>query len=113
MKEILEQDFQVPVRWTEEESHNTWENAQFSHAVLQPHGVTRIYLVTHASHMGRSVLAYEQAGFQVIPAPTRFATRCQERLTPLTFIPNYGAFESSAEAVYEGIGWVWYWLQQG
>lgn len=111
MKEVLERDFQVPVRWTEEESHDTWENAHFSYAVLQPQGVTRIYLVTHASHMGRSVLAFKQAGFQVIPSPTRFATRCQETWTPLMFLPNYGAFASSAEAVYEGIGWLWYWLR--
>lgn len=113
MKEALEQDFQVPVRWTEEESHDTWENAHLSYAVLQPQGVTRVYLVTHASHMGRSVRAFEQAGFQVIPAPTHFATRCQDSWTPLTFIPNYGAFASSAEAVYEGIGWVWYWIRAG
>ena len=108
MKEVLEQDFQVPVRWTEEESHNTMENALFSYAVLQPQGVTHIYLVTHASHMVRSQMAFEKAGFHVIPAPTFFATRCQ--WTPLEFIPNSDAFSRSAEAVYEGIGLVWYWL---
>ena len=110
MKEALEQDFQVPVRWTEEESHDTMENALLSYFVLQPQGVTRIYLVTHASHMVRSKMAFERAGFQVIPAPIHFATRCQ--WTPLEFIPSSGAFFASAEAVYEGIGLVWYWLQR-
>lgn len=113
MKEALEQDFQVPVRWTEEESHDTKENALFSYAVLQPQGVTRIYLVTHASHMVRAIPAFEQAGFHVIPAPIHFATRCLQTWTPLSFIPNSGALAASAEAVYEGIGWVWYWLRIG
>ena len=108
MKETLEQDFQVPVRWTEEESHNTMENALFSYSVLQPQGVTRVYLVTHASHMARAQLAFEKAGFHVIPAPTHFATRCQ--WTPLEFIPNSGAFAASADTVYEWIGWAWYAL---
>ncbi|MGE0825068.1 MAG: YdcF family protein [Candidatus Binatia bacterium] len=109
MKEVLEQDFQVPVRWTEGESHDTRENALFTYAILQPQGVTRIFLVTHASHMARAQLAFEHAGFHVIPAPIRFATRCQ--WTPLELIPNSGAFESSAGALYEWIGWVWYWLR--
>jgi len=107
----LEQDFQVPVRWTEEESHNTMENALFSYAVLQPQGITHIYLVTHASHMARSQMAFEQAGFRVIPAPTHFAVRCQ--WTFLEFIPNRGALAASSEAVYEGIGLIWYWLRIG
>jgi uncharacterized SAM-binding protein YcdF (DUF218 family) len=111
MKEVLEQDFQVPVRWTEEESHNTRENALFSYAVLQPQGVTHIYLVTHASHMARSQMAFEQAGFRVISAPTHFAVRCQ--WTFLEFIPNSGALAASSEAVYEGIGLIWYWLMTG
>jgi len=111
MKEVLEQDFQVPVRWTEEESHNTMENALFSYAVLQPQGVTHIYLVTHASHMARSQMAFEQAGFRVISAPTHFAVRCQ--WTFLEFIPNSGALAASSEAVYEGIGLIWYWLMTG
>jgi uncharacterized SAM-binding protein YcdF (DUF218 family) len=109
LKETLEQDFQVPVRWTEEESHDTRENALFSYAILRPQGVTRILLVTHASHMRRSQLAFERAGFQVIPAPTHFATRCQ--WSPLELVPNSGAFAASADSLYESIGWAWYWLR--
>ncbi|MBM4257073.1 MAG: YdcF family protein [Deltaproteobacteria bacterium] len=111
MKETLEQDFQVPVRWTEEESRNTMENARLSYALLQPQGVTHIYLVTNASHMSRSQMAFERAGFQVIAAPISFATRCQ--WTPLELIPNSSALETSADALYEAIGWAWYWLRTG
>ena len=61
--------------------------------------------------MARSQLAFEQAGFRVIPAPTHFATRCG--WTPLEFIPNIGAFAASADALYEGIGLLWYRLKMG
>jgi uncharacterized SAM-binding protein YcdF (DUF218 family) len=111
MKEVLEQDFQVPVRWTEEEARNTLESARFSSRILQSQGVTRIYLVTNASHMARSQMAFAGAGFHVIAAPIAFATRCQWSL--FEFVPNSGAFSASADAVYEAIGLLWYWLWTG
>lgn len=106
MKKTLEHDFQVPVQWTEDYSHNTMENARFSYKVLQPQGVTRIYLVAHAADMPRAQLAFEKAGFQVVPAPTKFTTRC--KLTPLDFLPNSYGLRSSADALYEWIGLLWY-----
>lgn len=106
MKKTLEHDFQVPVQWTEGQSRDTMENARFSYNVLKPQGVTRIYLVTHAAHMLRAQLAFEKAGFQVIPAPTKFTTRC--KLTPLDFLPNSYALLGSADALYEWIGLFWY-----
>lgn len=36
---------------------------------MQRDGARRIALVTHATHMPRSVLAFEKAGFHVTPAP--------------------------------------------
>jgi len=106
MKKTLEHDFHVPVQWTEDRSHNTMENARFSYEVLQPRGVTRIYLVTHAAHMPRAQLAFEKAGFQVVPAPTKFTTRC--KLTLLDFLPSSYALFASADALYEWIGLLWY-----
>ncbi|XHX77721.1 MAG: YdcF family protein [Stenomitos frigidus ULC029] len=48
-------------------SRTTWENAVFTKAVLQPQGIKQILLVTDAPHLWRSLLIFEQAGFQVIP----------------------------------------------
>jgi uncharacterized SAM-binding protein YcdF (DUF218 family) len=106
MKETLEYDFHVPVRWLEEQSHDTMENARFSAAVVKDQGVHRVFLVTHASHMPRAQAAFQKAGFEVIPAPTRFTTRC--RLTPLGFLPTSSALAVSATALHEWIGLVWY-----
>jgi uncharacterized SAM-binding protein YcdF (DUF218 family) len=49
-------------------SKTTWENAVFTKAVLQPRGIKQILLVTDAPHLWRSLLIFEQVGFQVIPA---------------------------------------------
>lgn len=109
MKTVLEQDFNVPVRWVEGESRNTMENASLSHAMLKPFGVRRIYLVTHAWHMPRSVEAFRRAGFDVVPAPTGFSTRYQTDL--LTFVPDGRAMYDSSIFVHEMIGLAWYRLK--
>lgn len=109
MRHVLQQDFQVPVQWIEEGSRNTFENALMSAAVLNAAGVQRIYLVTHAWHMRRARVAFEHAGFTVIPAPTGFATRF--RLTLIDFLPDARALHDSGLFFREGVGIGWYHLR--
>lgn len=109
MKQVLEQDFNVPVRWVEGESDNTQQNAQLSYAMLKPGNIKRIYLVTHAWHMARAVQVFQDAGFQVIPAPTAYTTRYQIDL--LAFIPNVYALRDSRIFMHELIGIFWYQLK--
>lgn len=106
MKLALEADFRVPVRWTEGASDNTFENARYSYQTLQKSGIRRIYLVTHAWHMPRSVVAFRAAGFEVIEAPTTFTTRYQTDL--LAFIPRAEALRDSKIFAHEVIGLLWY-----
>lgn len=58
--------------WKETESRNTYENALYSRQFLETKGIDRIILVTSAFHMPRSVMLFEQQGFEVIPAPTDY-----------------------------------------
>ncbi len=109
MKTVLERDFRVPVGWTEPASNNTLENARFSFRLLDAAGVRRIYLVTHAWHMPRARLAFERAGFTVIPAPTAYTTRY--RLTVLDFLPSAGALYRGSRFFRETIGIGWYHLR--
>lgn len=114
MKGVLEKDFGVPVRWTEDASRNTYENARFSRDILKPLGISRIYLVTQAWHMPRAVYAFRQAGFQVVPAPTGFGgprnheqrDRMEDRV--FAILPRAGALLKSYYAMHEGIGLLWY-----
>lgn len=109
MKSVLEQEFKVPVRWTEDASDNTLENARYSYQLLQKARIKRIYLVTHAYHMPRSVMAFQAAGFEVVPAPTAFTTRYQTSL--LSFLPYAPAMRNSMYFTHEVIGMLWYRLK--
>ncbi len=111
MKAVLEREFNVPVRWTEDASDNTLENARFSYRLLSKQGIRRIYLVTHAWHMPRSAMVFRQAGFNVVPAPTAFTTRYRADL--LAFLPNADAMRNSRIFAHELIGLVWYKLRTG
>lgn len=106
MKRVLEQEFNVPVRWAEDASNTTFENALLSRELLKQAGIQRIYLVTHAWHMPRAARVFSQAGFEVIPAPTAFTTRYRTDL--LTFLPDADALRNSSIFTHELIGMVWY-----
>ncbi len=108
MQEVLEQDFKVPVQWTENDSTNTLENARFSYRILAPLGIRRIYLVTHAWHMPRAAQVFRSAGFEVVPAPTAYTTGSK---TLLSFVPNADALQTSQRFLHELIGLAWYRLK--
>ena len=106
MKQVLENEFSVPVRWSEEHARNTLQNATFSMKLLAPAGVRTIVLVTHASHMARSKRIFERAGFQVLPAGTGFRGRTW--LTWRSFLPSLAGLYASSTFLHEAIGMLWY-----
>ncbi|MDO8412371.1 MAG: YdcF family protein [Gallionellaceae bacterium] len=106
MKTVLQQEFNIPVRWTEEASVNTLQNARFSYPVLQQAGIKRIYLVTHAWHMRRAAQLFRAAGFEVVATPTAFTTRYQTNV--LSFLPRAEGLRNSKIFVHEILGLLWY-----
>jgi uncharacterized SAM-binding protein YcdF (DUF218 family) len=105
---------------TENRSTNTYENAVFTHELIEPLGMDRILLVTSALHMPRSVPLFENQGFTVIPAPTdynatrspgsrQFAETWPDLLIGL--FPNAGAMSATAAVMKEYIGISVYWLR--
>jgi uncharacterized SAM-binding protein YcdF (DUF218 family) len=109
MRRTLEGEFGVPVRWVEDRSHNTRENAYYSRELLQGSGVETIYLVTHAWHMPRAKMIFERAGFKVVPAGIAFHQT--KALTALDFLPDVRALEGSSRYIHEIIGLLWYRLK--
>jgi uncharacterized SAM-binding protein YcdF (DUF218 family) len=103
MRRVLEDDFNVPVRWIEGTSNNTRENALLSAQLLQPEGVSTVLLVTHAWHMPRALQSFAEAGLLALPAPTVFH-RNSPRL--IDFLPS--GYSGSRIAMHEWIGLVWY-----
>jgi len=111
MRETLVRDFDVPVRWVEDQSRNTAENARRTAALLARQDITQVILVTDATHMTRAVMMFERAGLQVIPAPTGFHLPDPSTPVLLRWLPSAGALQASATAFYEYLGRIWYRLR--
>jgi uncharacterized SAM-binding protein YcdF (DUF218 family) len=99
MRESLEREFGVPVRWLEDRSRNTRENAQFSAARLEREGIKRVVLVAHGFDMRRARAEFTAAGLEVVPAPTFVPG--ERRYEPTDLIPSIGALQASYYALYE------------
>ncbi|MGM7283864.1 YdcF family protein [Pseudomonas guariconensis] len=109
MADRMKSDFGVDVRWKEEASRTTWENAQFSARLVQPQGVRRVVLVTQAWHMQRSRWSFEQAGFEVVPAPVGFLGK--DHAQPFAgLLPDSRAVWRSGQLLNEAVGLVGYRL---
>lgn len=108
MHTALTRDFKIPVKWTEGESRTTWENAENSLPILRAAGIKHIYLVTHAAHMRRALLAFVHPGIAVTPAPLGFSTLARQEHGVLGFLPSAIAFRKSSYALHEHIGYWWY-----
>jgi uncharacterized SAM-binding protein YcdF (DUF218 family) len=108
MRDTLEREFGVPVRWMEDRSINTRENARYSAELLKPAGIRRIYLVSQVWHLPRAIPEFERAGLAVVPAGTGYQPVGDSG--PFDFIPNARALSSSFYAFHEWIGLLWYRL---
>jgi len=106
MQQSLRDDFQTPARWVEAQSLDTWENARFSAGILRAEGITSVYVVTHAWHMKRALLAFQGTGLTVTAAPTPLDAMNRPDLDD--FLPRASAWQTGYYAMHEWIGLVWY-----
>ncbi len=100
MREVLEKEFGVRVRWTETKSRDTEENASMSAPLLKANGITRVALVTHASHMPRAADLFRREGIEVLPAPTGFRTASPSAIED--YLPRN--LRPAREALHEHLG---------
>ena len=110
MRTLLEEEFKVPVRWVEDRSRDTFENAIESRRMLVPLNIRSVYLVTHAWHVPRARLAFEHAGFDVVPAPTVFHR--VENIGLHDLVPRTSALLNSYYFFHEVIGYAWYGIRR-
>src|SRR5690606_5665056 len=71
----------------ENQSRDTFENAQFTRRLVQPVEGETWLLLTSAFHMPRSMELFRKAGFQVTPWPVDYRTTGRERLGVATDNP--------------------------
>lgn len=109
MARVLRQEFQVPVKWLEEASINSAQNASLSASILRDAGINHILLVTDALHMVRSQRVFLQQGLQATAAPTTFHSHTANE--PQDYIPGARGFSLSHYAIHEWVGLLWYRLR--
>jgi uncharacterized SAM-binding protein YcdF (DUF218 family) len=109
MAHSMTEDFRVPVRWTETESRDTWENATDSAAILRAAGIHSVYVVTHSWHMRRALDAFARTGLIATPAPTPLNRSTSPGWQDL--LPRVSAWQSSYYAMHEWVGRAWYALR--
>jgi uncharacterized SAM-binding protein YcdF (DUF218 family) len=102
MHDSLLRNFGMETRWIDDQAYDTFQNARNSARILSAANVHRIILVTHATHMRRSVREFTDAGFDVVPAP--MGMLAPRDFGVLEFFPNPDALVRSHAAIYELIG---------
>jgi uncharacterized SAM-binding protein YcdF (DUF218 family) len=103
---IATQDFNRPLKWVEDQSRDTRENAARTMPLLKRAGVTHIVLVTHGWHMPRSMRAFEEAGrangITVEPAPMGLAIPGE--VPVLNWVPTDTGYMRVRNALREWLG---------
>jgi uncharacterized SAM-binding protein YcdF (DUF218 family) len=102
MRETLGRNFGLEPRWVDDAARDTFENAANSARILEAAGVHRIILVTHATHLWRSVQEFTAAGLEVVPAPAGVLAAREHGIQ--RYKPSTGALLRATSAVYELIG---------
>ncbi|MFC3282597.1 YdcF family protein [Litchfieldella rifensis] len=110
MAAALLEVFEVPVTWIEGRSRTTAENARYSAELLRSEGIDRIALVSQAWHLPRAVTEFTRVGFEVIPAPTEFASPPPDVL--YAWIPRAYHLRHSTQALHEWLGRAAYGLRE-
>lgn len=111
MRDVMENTFQVPIRWQEGSSHTTWENAAYSDQILSEAGIHSAWVVTQAWHMPRAMLAFQNRQVNYLPAATSYGSSNFWRHEWLWWIPQANALSRSQTALHEWFGLMSYRLQ--
>ena len=96
---VLRDDYKLELRWSDDNSRDTAENARRMADAMRGDRIQRIALVTHATHMPRARAAFEKAGFQVTPAPTGFPAPREREL--LEWMPSVHGLDLSRSVLRE------------
>ena len=109
LKTTFESYFSVPVKWTEDRSRNTFENALYTAAMLRNQNITKVVLVTQSRDLPRAIWSFEQAGLHAMPWHTPRTPIEVEKIED--FLPNTAALQTSFYGLHELLGGIYYRLR--
>lgn len=102
MREIRSRSGKLEI-WCETHSRNTDENARFSAAELDRHGIHHVWLVTDHAHLCRALLCLRRHGMDARPLPA-------DLFPAPDWLPHAGALALWPEIAYEWLALLWYLL---
>lgn len=106
---VAREEFRHPLRWAEDESRDTHENALRTVALLGREGAGRLVLVTHDMHMRRTLQHFQRARdaagltMELVPAPVG-ANRKPPSWVASDFYPTAGGIARTRYALREWLG---------
>lgn len=98
-RRVLKDDYGVALRWMDDRSLDTQQNALRMAELMRPDGIRRVAVVTDAWHMPRAVHYFRLAGFEVVPAPTNFPGPAEREL--LEWLPSSHGLATSRQVLRE------------
>ncbi|TMG80011.1 MAG: YdcF family protein [Betaproteobacteria bacterium] len=101
-------DTGAPVRWIEDRSRNTHENALRTAAILRAEGIERVVLVAHSFDMLRARAEFAAAGLATVPAATGIPGSDQDSF--FDYLPSIAGLRGSYFALYEILANLVRWL---
>lgn len=107
-KRVLERDFGTRLRWAENKSRDTNENAIFTVALLRDEGIEQIVLVTHGFHQRRALAGFQRAidkaGMRIAVVPAPMGLNASGPIGFGDFLPTAEGFVATRLALHEWLG---------
>jgi len=105
-------DLGVPERLitVEDRARDTAQNARLTSAICRQQGFSKPILLTAAYHLTRARMAFDAAGMQVTPIPAYFLGSRNIPNTWRHLLPRAATLHTSANALHEYIGILYYRL---
>lgn len=101
---------------TVDRAFNTKENVQFTLRAVKANGYKKVYLVSSANHMPRSMMNFERAyrnnGIDVVPWPVGYYTPRIHRKEQLEYVPDIRFLTLTNKAWHEYVGTLELWLDR-
>ena len=105
---IAATEFGHPIRWIENRSRDTNENAVRTLPLLNGEGIEHIVLVTHGFHMRRALAAFErasrQASMPIRVTPAAMGMEPEAPLRAMDWLPSRSGFDRVNIALHEWLG---------
>jgi len=96
---------------TEEQSADTFQNAENVRTLCRQRGFTRPIVVTSAHHLKRALWSFQQNGLTCTPFANGLASLPPRRYAWRHYLP--GSFEAASTYLHEYVGLVYYRLRYG